>query len=153
MDHVGVGVYDSLRKFHKEVRMVLRLFTAAALLCAAQAFAQVQPDNSSNAAPAADQFLTGPYLQLNLGPPNSAPDNPIQALSQPKTGLAGVLDTKKTSSPNAVEIPWQTDATCFRIQSYLMVRDDPHSDSTHFKGYTTCVPSARFRVYTTDERR
>ncbi len=46
---------------------------------------------------------------------------------------------------------WQgvSDATCFSIRSYLVVRDSPDSDTTHRDGSTTCVPTARFRMYST----
>lgn len=100
-----------------------------------------------------DQFLISPYLQLNLDQPNSAPDDSIKALGQAQKGLAGLLDTKQPPMRDVGEIPWQTDATCFAIRSYRVVRDDMHSDSTHRDGYMTCVPAARFRVYTTDLRR
>ncbi|MGA9544030.1 MAG: hypothetical protein WBQ85_10695 [Candidatus Sulfotelmatobacter sp.] len=43
--------------------------------------------------------------------------------------------------------------TCFYIRNYLVIRDSPHSDSTHRDGSSTCVPAARFRVYTTDRGR
>jgi hypothetical protein len=43
------------------------------------------------------------------------------------------------------------DRTCLYIRDYVVVRDSPHSDSVHRDGYTTCVPAARFRVYTTAE--
>jgi hypothetical protein len=44
-----------------------------------------------------------------------------------------------------------TDRTCLYIRDYVVVRDSPHSDSVHRDGYTTCVPAARFRLYTTAE--
>ena len=44
------------------------------------------------------------------------------------------------------------DTTCYLIRSYLMVRDSPHSDTTHRDGYSTCVPAARVRMYSTVER-
>jgi hypothetical protein len=62
----------------------------------------------------------------------------------------------KTSSDSASQIPSsdflsgaqaQPDASCLFIHSYLMVRDSPHSDGTHVRTSTTCVPTARFRMY------
>lgn len=44
------------------------------------------------------------------------------------------------------------DRTCLYIRDYRVVRDSPHSDSTHRDGYMTCVPAARFQVYTSVER-
>lgn len=44
---------------------------------------------------------------------------------------------------------FRSDNTCLFIRDYRMVRDDPHSDSTHRDGYTTCVPAARLKMYST----
>ena len=42
----------------------------------------------------------------------------------------------------------QTDTLCFSMRSYKVARDNPHSDSTHAVGYSTCQPAARFRTHT-----
>jgi hypothetical protein len=133
--------------------MLLRLLTAAALLCATQAFTQVQPGDPSDATSTLDQLQANPYLRLNLDQPNSSPENSTKTLGQPSRGLSGLLDLKQTPMRAVGEMPWQAEATCFAIRSYRVVRDDPHSHSIHRDGYTTCVPSARFRVYTADEKR
>jgi hypothetical protein len=36
--------------------------------------------------------------------------------------------------------------TCYTMRSYLMTRDDPHSDSTRQVGYSVCEPSSTFDV-------
>ena len=46
----------------------------------------------------------------------------------------------------------ESDGACLFIRSYRVVRDSPRSDSVHRDGYTTCVPAARFRMYTTVDR-
>jgi hypothetical protein len=43
----------------------------------------------------------------------------------------------------------ESDRTCYFIRDYVVLRDSPHSDSTHRDGSFTCVPGSRFRVYTT----
>lgn len=41
------------------------------------------------------------------------------------------------------------DNVCYSIRSYVVVRDSPHSDTTHLVGYSTCQPATRFRVRST----
>ncbi|HUJ96353.1 MAG TPA: hypothetical protein VLW84_13865 [Terriglobales bacterium] len=36
--------------------------------------------------------------------------------------------------------------TCYALRSYLVVRDDPGSDSTTASGYSTCQLDTRFHV-------
>jgi hypothetical protein len=36
--------------------------------------------------------------------------------------------------------------TCYTMRSYLMAREDEHSDSTRQVGYSTCEPSSTFDV-------
>ncbi|HEY6338197.1 MAG TPA: hypothetical protein VIW68_06865 [Candidatus Sulfotelmatobacter sp.] len=42
------------------------------------------------------------------------------------------------------------DNVCYSIRSYVVVRDSPHSDTTHLAGYSTCQPATRFRVRSTN---
>jgi len=39
--------------------------------------------------------------------------------------------------------------TCLKIRSYVVARDSKDSDSTHPVSYSTCQPSTRYRVRTT----
>jgi hypothetical protein len=48
--------------------------------------------------------------------------------------------------------PEQEDELCLKMRIYKVARDDPHSDSTHAAGYTTCQPATRFRLHTAEER-
>ena len=50
---------------------------------------------------------------------------------------------------STTELQAPFDATCYAIRSYLVIRDSPHSDTTHRDGSTTCVPAARIRMYST----
>jgi hypothetical protein len=45
-----------------------------------------------------------------------------------------------------------TDDLCLTMRTYKVARDDPHSDSTHAAGYSTCTPAARFQMRTTEFR-
>lgn len=42
--------------------------------------------------------------------------------------------------------------TCLKIRSYVVARDSKDSDSTHPVSYSTCQPSSRYRVRTTEIR-
>lgn len=43
------------------------------------------------------------------------------------------------------------DNVCYTMRSYHVVRDSPHSDTTHADSYTTCQAAAGFRVRSTRE--
>jgi hypothetical protein len=45
-----------------------------------------------------------------------------------------------------------TDNLCLTMRTYKVARDDPHSDSTHAAGYSTCTSAARFQMRTTEFR-
>jgi hypothetical protein len=45
----------------------------------------------------------------------------------------------------------QDGSLCYAMRSYKVARDDPHSDSTHAAGYSTCQPATRFHVHSTGE--
>ncbi len=40
--------------------------------------------------------------------------------------------------------------TCLKIRSYVVARDSKDSDSTHLVSYSTCQPSTRYRLRTTE---
>jgi hypothetical protein len=42
--------------------------------------------------------------------------------------------------------------TCLKIRSYVVARDSKDSDSTHPVSYSTCQPSSRYHVKTTEIR-
>jgi hypothetical protein len=45
-----------------------------------------------------------------------------------------------------------TVTTCLKIRSYVVARDSKDSDSTHPVSYSTCQPSSRYQVRTTEMR-
>lgn len=45
-----------------------------------------------------------------------------------------------------------SDVTCYTMRSYRVARDSKNSDSTHPAGYTTCQPTSRYRLKTTEQR-
>ncbi len=143
--------------------MLTRLITIAVLLCAAQAFAQSHPKETPSETPSraittdnsvADQFRISPYPEIDVAARSAPNDDPIKAQSSSRKELINLLDAEQNRSHVVRGLPLQSDATCYSIRSYLVVRDGPKSDSTHHDGSTTCVPAARFRMYTaTDQPR
>ena len=140
------------------------LFVVSLVFCTASAFGQAQsvsrstaPSEKANAVntTAANQFRASSSAPQESEAWKSPADDSIKAQSSSRKQLIRLLDAQRDAPRFAPFVPgsdFQSDTTCFFIRSYLMVRDDPHSDSTHRDGSTTCVPSARFRVYTADER-
>jgi hypothetical protein len=127
---------------HREVGMLLRILAGAALLCAVQTSAQLQPGNPPSSIPAADEVQISPYPQMDLGA-NGIVEN--DTMSRIRTNDYTPPQTRFFVFPSDEGLG----RTCYKIRNYLVVRDDPHSDSFHRDGYTTCVPAARFRIYTT----
>jgi hypothetical protein len=136
-----------------------QLFIMSLALCTASASGQAQSIGNSAArsakanavsVSAADQLRAGSADESEV---SKAPaDDPVKAQSASRKQLIKLLDAQRNAPRFIPGSDIRSDTTCFFIRSYLMVRDDPHSDSTHRDGSTTCVPSARFRVYTADER-
>lgn len=127
-------------------------FIIAALFCAGQAFAQTTPkptaaatQTSESLASAADQLNISQHAQFDFFAESGQESGP----------MGRIQFDQYNPRQRSVELPPYnaSDVLCYKIASYLMVRDDPNSDSTHIVGYTTCVPAARFRVYTTVEHR
>jgi len=74
----------------------------------------------------------------------SATDSWDRTLSTTWVSAAGNLETAVLNS--------QSDLTCYTIRSYVVARDSKDSDSTHPAGYSTCRPSDRYQVRTTEIR-
>jgi hypothetical protein len=127
-------------------------------LCSAAAFSQSQPNKVSD-------------LVVFLGAASVSPSDALesnQALQSPKPLVASHLQeasgsdsvarasegNKRSSETRSLEslLDAGADRTCLFIRDYRVVRDSPHSDSTHRDGYTTCVPAARFQISITTER-
>jgi hypothetical protein len=128
------------------------------VLCAGFALAQAQKNNSSN--------LLVFQRAASMNRPNSSIDqlqvDPESQLvsNQPSTGDSSLLakaadewrgSRHSVSSYGTPSFPLgsESDKTCYFIRDYVVIRDSPHSDSTHRDGSFTCVPGSRFRVYTT----
>ena len=100
-------------------------------------------------------FCVGQALaQSHLNGQDGPKDDPTKEQSSSRQDSMKLLGAEQNRARvvRGMELP--SDATCYSIRSYLVVRDDPQSDSTHRDGYSVCVPEARVRMYTTvDQRR
>jgi hypothetical protein len=49
-------------------------------------------------------------------------------------------------------MPQDGDTFCLKMRSYVVARDSKNSDSTHPVSYSTCQPSSRYGLKTTEIR-
>jgi len=129
----------------------LLAFVSLIVVSAAQTPAQSRPNKA-----ASEAATTATYSSTR----NSSGDL-IRIVPNPRVDLGlrsddgsqvGILPNNPAGSRAFVsdaDRTWELgDVNCLAIRSYRVVRDSPHSDSTHPDGYTTCVPAARFHYYT-----
>ena len=74
---------------------------------------------------------------------------PAPAAKNPAAGLRESQPSTLALGPDGLQ---PEDTLCLKMRTYKVARDDPHSDSTHAAGYSTCQPAARFHVRTAEER-
>ncbi len=128
--------------------MPIRLISFAALvcICAAPGFAQSHVAKAPNAVVSSITNDRGAQIGMN--------DDSGKAQSGSRNESLQLPDAERKPSHIVRGMALQTDVTCYAIRSYLVVRDDPKSDSTRRDGSTTCVPAPRFRMFTAaDETR
>jgi hypothetical protein len=66
-----------------------------------------------------------------------------------------ILSTRVSTTagiPESAVLRSDSDLTCYTIRSYVVARDSKGSESTHPAGYSTCRPSDRYQVRTTEMR-
>lgn len=59
---------------------------------------------------------------------------PAPDASQP---LAQVGRSRRWASP----VQWERDGVCYTMRTYVMAREDPHSDATRLARYAKCLPA------------
>jgi len=125
----------------------VRLLLAALFICSLPTFAQDQflvAQKGSTAQPAPD-FRTPPAATTSEPwriLPKADFDKDAQIVMKPQVDTDGTLVFPS--------VPGET--TCFAIRSYVVARDSKDSDSVHPVRYTTCVPAAKYRLKTAEER-
>lgn len=125
--------------------MSYRLLLIALCLCSLPAFTQDHSPILGNADHNAQQ---APEV---LTPLASTPSEPWRILpkkdSDKDNGLILMLNPQELGPEG---IPLAAETYCFSIRSYVVARDNKHSDSVHPVGYSTCVPASRYRLKTAD---
>ena len=116
------------------------LLAATLLICSVSAFSQQQNGTTSNSA--ANRVQEGSTLNLSADSVKNfvADSNSLKLLSP--------------NDPMNFASPGQRidDTVCYKIRSYVVARDSKDSDSVHPVGYSTCQPSTRYRLRTTDQK-
>ena len=114
-----------------------RLLAAALFLCSIPAFAQQSAIPSS---PAETRGQEKPAWQLSFdAPKNLLANNGSFPLLSPSDSSGIASDRRRID-----------DAVCYKIRSYVVARDNKHSDSVHPVGYSTCQPASKYRLRTTE---
>jgi hypothetical protein len=121
----------------------------------ATAAAQSSPGNTTTTVPSggfgklnsSESNLLSSNLKSDLSPPN-----PLDRIhvDQYRPQLSQFAPPRMLL--NGPDPQMLGDNVCYSMRSYKVARDDPHSDSTHAAGYSTCQPSARFHVHTIEGR-
>jgi hypothetical protein len=155
-----------------------RLLAAALLLCSAPGFAQTSKKGTNlsgnlsiicipSAATPSEPWRIVPNLPADLGSRpallehlrngrmGSDSGRPVCRGSftdflTPAMGTTWLSAT--TGIPKVAVLNSQSDLACYAIRSYLVARDSKDSDSTHPAGYSTCLPSDRYRVKSAEIR-
>jgi hypothetical protein len=148
---------------------LIRLLSAALLLCSALAFSQTKTDFMAVSDRAATTHKVATVASSE--PWKIIPDQPMQAtsggnaqdrlqvdrykVSQSKSNARTLLlgpeaDAGMILSDLGGEL--DADIDCLKIRSYVVARDSKDSDSTHLVRYSTCQPASRYRLKTTELR-
>ena len=116
--------------------MSYRLLLVALCFCSLPAFTQ---DHSSVLANVDHNAQQAPDV-LTL--PATTPSEPWRILPKKNSDKdnALILNPQELGSEG---IPLAAETYCFSIRSYVVARDNKHSDSVHPVGYSTCVPASR----------
>jgi hypothetical protein len=145
-----------------------RLLAATLVACSALALAQTKSDSQA----ASDQAfsVSKPATATSSEPWKFIPSQPSDAAASKDPLSRFQLDQYKLLRSNGACIGLcpraaadagmvlsgfggELDAnTCLKIRSYVVARDSKDSDSTHPVSYSTCQPSTRYRVRTTEIR-
>lgn len=151
--HANSGM---IRSYGRVLMPVIRLL-ALVLLCGlwtAPALAQTPQNDASNLVIFQGAASMNVVQSLTAASPqaNSATSAPAKQAVRDKVLLASAGDQDRHfHNEPGFSLGPDSERTCYYIRDYVVIRDSPHSDSVHRDGSSTCVPGARFRVYTTAE--
>ena len=113
------------------------LLTATILICSLSAFGQQSstPSTQSNS-----PQLENSAWKLSFAPSANLVANDGSLKFLPPNDPISLASNEQVA----------TDTVCYKIRSYVVARDSKDSDSVHPVGYSTCQPSSKYRLRTTD---
>ena len=116
------------------------LLAATLLICSVSAFGQQQSALSSNSIANREREKSVPNLSADSVKDFAAESHSLAVLS-PNDRLSFASPGQRLD-----------DTVCYTIRSYVVARDRKDSDSVHPVGYSTCQPSNRYRLRTTEKK-
>jgi hypothetical protein len=133
-------------------------FTLLFAVCTGPVLAQSSPEKTPIAIQSADsatQNATTPDFPF-LFPSPQPEQTPSATLDRIHVGEYNPQSTQ-FSVPrflvrNSDQQSLDDDNLCYTVRSYKVARDNPHSDSTHAVGSSTCQPAARFHTHSIELR-
>jgi hypothetical protein len=144
-----------------------RVLAASIVVCSAVMFAQQKP--STLAVPTLIADATQSAIVASAEPWKFIPNQPADSAAGRDRLNSQQIDKYKVShsktDARTLLLGPEADAgmilsgldgqgdgvtTCLKIRSYVVARDSKDSDSTHPVSYSTCQPSSRYRVRTTE---
>ncbi len=117
------------------------LLAATLFIFSVSALAQQQNSMPSNSSTNRDQGTSA----WNLSPDSTK----NFVATNPSLGVLSPNDPMSFASPGQR----LDDTVCYTIRSYVVARDSKDSDSVHPVGYSTCQPSNRYRLRTTESKK
>jgi hypothetical protein len=146
-----------------------RLLAAALVICSALSFAQTKTDSltisdqaAATSVPAmASSSEPWKFIPTQRAEPSAAksPMDRLQIdqykLFRSKTDSRTLLVGPEADAGMILSgLDGDTDGvtTCLKIRSYVVARDSKDSESTHLVSYSTCQPSSRYQLKTTEIR-
>jgi hypothetical protein len=125
----------------------VRLLAMSLFACSALTFAQQVPDVPRTNSPGTDLIHSG-LAQDRIEHPKFGDDQ--NRIGQKKKFVwqsTPNSDDQTSGAPDGVN---PGDTACYAIRSYVVARDNKHSDSTHLVGYSTCQPALRYGLKKVD---
>jgi hypothetical protein len=161
-----IAAFGAIIRLRRVPMTLTRLFATALVVCSTLAFAQTKTDSLA----VSGQASASQPAAASSEPWKFIPHQPSDAAASKDPLSRFQVDQYKLLRSNGACIGLcpraaadagmvlsgsggELDAnTCLKIRSYVVARDSKDSDSTHPVSYSTCQPSTRYRVRTTEIR-
>ena len=110
----------------------LLLLALLVFVFVAQVAAQSRATNSAASEPRLDGLVAPPEFRAHVPP-------------LPPIARERMRDVRPSAAADR-ELLSDSDTECLYLRTYQVKREDRHSDTTRFSGYSECQPAARFRT-------